>query len=141
VNEKRYEEVGHAYRYFLSWRHAAFAGYVLVLYGVGSLFISATKDAPSLAWVIPLAASPIGFFLWWIDRRTRDLYHAARRAGMDLEGQDGGFFTRLSETALPPGASVFSRTTQSGALNTFFLGFSLLLFAVGVTLGIRALYE
>lgn len=139
MDEKKYEEVGHAYRYFLGWRHAAFGGYVLVLYGVVSLFISATKDASSLAWVIPLTASPIGFFLRWIDLRTRDLYHAAQRAGMDLEGEGGGLFTRLNETSLPRGASVFSRTTQSGALDTFFLGFSLLLFVAGVALALRAL--
>lgn len=138
MNENSYEEVGHLYRFFLGWRHASFVGNALVLYGVVSLCISAWKDAPLLTWAIPLSASPMGVLLWWIDRRTQDLYHAAIRAGKDLEGQNGGFYTRLSEVALPAGASPFSRVTQTGALKVFFLGSSLALFIAGVVLAYRA---
>jgi len=44
VKDKLYEEVGANYRFFLAWRHAAFAGNLVVLYGVFSLCVSASKD-------------------------------------------------------------------------------------------------
>ncbi|MCB4364386.1 hypothetical protein KIH07_11615 [Hydrogenophaga taeniospiralis] len=137
MNEKKYEEVGHAYRFFLGWRHAAFAGNIVVLYGVVSLCVSLAKDAPLQLWVVPLGASPLGVFFWWIDRRTRDLYHAAMNAGKELEGEEGGFYTHLSKIALPAGSSAFSRASQSGALSTFFLGSSAVLLITGISLCIR----
>jgi hypothetical protein len=134
MNEKKYEEVGSAYRFFLGWRHASFAGNLVVLYGVCSLLITAHRNAPNLMWTIPLAASPVGLLFWWIDVRTRDLYHAAMRAGKALEGDAGGFYSELQNVALPRDASAFQRVTQSGALNVFFLGSSLILLVSGVAL-------
>src|SRR3990170_1739505 len=107
MDEKKYEEVGHAYRFFLGFRHAAFAGNLVVLYGVVSLWMSAPKEAPWAVWAIPLAASPIGVLLWWIDVRTRDLYHAAMRAGKSLEGEGGGLYTNLTETRPPLDSPLF----------------------------------
>ncbi len=76
------EEVGTNYRFFLgSPSHAAFAGDLIILYGVISLTFSIYKDTRALAWIIPALASPIGIFLWIIDVRIRDLYHATIRAG------------------------------------------------------------
>ena len=133
-DDKKYEEVGNVYRFFLGWRHASFAGNLLVMYGAASLTLLAYKDARSLAWLVPLAASPIGVLFWWIDVRTRDLYHAAIAAGKALEGDGSGFYHQLADVAVPRGSSVFSRATQSGALSVFFLGSSAVLFAVGLAL-------
>ena len=85
------------------------------------------KDQPRLGWSIPLLASPIGVLLWIIDERTRDLYHAAIKAGMQLEGDKGGFCTELNKELVPKGKSAFSRTTQSGALNLLFVGSTVVL--------------
>ena len=134
MNEKKYEEIGTNYRFFLSWRHAAFAGDVVIIYGILSLTFSIYKDSPSLAWIVPTFGSPIGILLWIIDVRTRELYHAAIKAGKDLEGKDGGFFTQLSKVALPASSSPFKKLTQSGALNLLFIGSSMLLIALAVFL-------
>lgn len=96
MDDKRYEEIGINYRFFLGWRHAAFAGDLVIIYGVLSLTFSVFKGAPALAWTVPALGFPVGILLWIIDVRTRDLYHAAIRAGKALEGKKGGFFTQLS---------------------------------------------
>jgi|ERR1043166_798321 hypothetical protein len=121
MKEKLYEEVGAVYRFFLAWRHAALAGIVMIVGGAISLTASIYKESPELSFIVPLFACPFGFVLWMIDLRTRDLYHAAIRAGKNLEGEDKGFFSALSDgVALKKEESVFSRTTQSGALNIIF---------------------
>ena len=134
MDEKRYQEIGTNYRFFLGWRHAAFAGDLVILYGVLSLTSLIYNQTPDIAWLVPLIASPIGILLWMVDKRTRDLYHAAIRAGRELEGEKGGFFTQLSEVVLPLGASPFRKVTQSGALNLLFIGSSILLFIISIGL-------
>ena len=134
MNEKKYEEIGTNYRFFLGWRHATFAGDVVVLYGVVSLTLSIYQYSPSVAWIIPAVASPIGILLWIIDVRTRTLYHAAAKAGKDLEGDQGGFYTQLSEELLPPGSSPFKKLTHSMALNLLFWGTSLIMGAASIAL-------
>jgi len=130
MKEEIYKEVGSNYRFFLGWRHASFAGNLIVLYAVISLTISAHKTNPQHAFLIPLIASPIGLIFWMIDRRTRDLYHGAIRAGKALEGDDGGCYTELSKVILPPSTSSFKKITQSAALNIVFIGSSLLLVTI-----------
>jgi len=133
MKEELYKEVGTNYRFFLGWRHAASAGNLLALGGALSLCISAYKDAPKMMWLIPLCASPVGVLLWIIDVRTRSLYHAAMRAGKDLESPDRGFYTRLAdEVALPAGSSPFTKLTQSAALNVSFIGSSVLLVGLSI---------
>ena len=145
MNDKKYEEVGVNYRFFLKWRHASFAGNVLILYGVISLCISTYRDSPTLAWIVPLLASPIGILLWIIDVRTRDAYHAARNAGKELEGDEGGFYTKLSEeVALPRDSSPFKEfikshtLSHSVALDIFFIGSSVMLLITSAMLLINA---
>ena len=135
MDEKKYEEIGTVYRFFLGWRHAAFAGDLVVLYGVAFLTLSTYKDSPSFAWVIPALAVPVGILLWIIDVRTRALYHAAINAGKELEGEQGGFYTRLVEdVTLPPGLSPFRKLTHSMALNLLFWGTSLIMAVASITL-------
>ncbi len=121
MKEELYKEVGAEYRFFLGWRHASLAGLVVIVAGSLSMSASIHKDSPSLAFLGPLLASPFGVILWWIDVRTRDLYHAAIEAGKGLEAPERGFFTILSEKAVvSKERSSFSRFTQSGALTTIF---------------------
>jgi len=135
MNEEYYKEVGTNYRFFLSWRHATFAGNLIVLGGALSLSISAFKDAREFVWLIPLCASPVGVLLWIIDVRNRHLYHAAIQAGKTLENGQRGFYTILADDViLPPNRSPFRKPTQSAALNVAFLGSSLLLLVVSFML-------
>ena len=131
MKEKIYEEIGNNYRFFLRWRHAAFAGNLIVLGATLSFSVSAFKDAKELMWIIPLLASPVGLLLWIIDVRNRSLYHVANRAGKEIEDSEGvsGFYSKLisEKVVLPKGTSVFSRLNQSLALNFLFLGSSVLL--------------
>jgi hypothetical protein len=138
MDDKRYEEIGTNYRFFLGWRHASFAGDLVIIYGVLSLTLSIYKDMPSIAWIIPAIGCPVGVLLWIIDVRTRELYHAAIRAGKDLEGMEGGFFTQLSIVAVPKGSSPFKKKTQSAALNLLFIGSSVFLFILAIGLFIMA---
>ena len=134
MDDKAYEEVGSNYRFFLAWRHASFAGMVVILYGTIQLTVSALKDQPHFAWLVPILASPLGVLLWIVDTRTRDLYHATIRAGKALEGEVGGFYTELSRVTIPPGRSAFSRRSQSAALTVLFLGSSFVMVALGILL-------
>lgn len=133
MDEKMYDEVGANYRFFLKWRHASFAGILVVIGGVLSLCVSAFKDAKELLWLIPLVASPIGILLWIIDVRTRELYHAAINAGKTLENGTKGFYTLLAdEVRLPLGSSAFIRLSQSMALDVLFFGSSIIFVALAV---------
>ena len=135
MKEKLYEEVGQSYRFFLRWRHAAFAGQCIVLFAVGSLCGTFLEKAKEIAWAVPLVASPIGFLLWIIDVRTRDLYHATITAGKSLEDGEKGFFTVLKdEVSLKKEESPFSKWTQSAALNLFFWGSTILLIISSILL-------
>ncbi len=131
MKEKIYEETGNNYRFFLRWRHAAFAGNLIVLGTILSFSVSAFKDAKELMWIIPLIASPVGLLLRIIDVRNRSLYHVANRAGKEIEDNEGiaGFYSKLiSEgVALPKGTSAFSKWTQSLALDLLFLGSTVVL--------------
>src|SRR5688572_6908685 len=122
MQEKKYEEIGTNYRFFLGWRHAAFAGDLIILYGVISLTTSFYKDKDLIAcaWIIPAVAAPIGLLLRLIDVRTRVLYHAAIRAGQVLEGDTGGFYTELAKDVVPAGTSPFKKPTQSAAIEILF---------------------
>ena len=133
--EKKYEEIGTNYRFFLVWRHASFAGNVIILYGAISLCLSTYKHAPVLACVVPFLASPIGVLLWIIDVRTRDLYHVAMEAGKKLEGEEGGYYTELEKKTEEKGTNSVrmlfkGEWNHSGALTLFFLGSSLVLFII-----------
>jgi len=140
MEEKAYEEVGQNYRFFARWRHAAAAGDLVFLWGVVSLCISAYEDARPILWLIPLCASPFALVFWIFDVRTRDMYHAAIRAGANLEEDTKGFYSCVKrEVALPKATSTFMTLTQSFALNLLFFGtfLVLLLLAVGFFIYVR----
>lgn len=97
MKDKLYDEIGNNYRFFLRWRHAAFAGQCVVIFAVCSLCATFIESAKEIAWIVTLAGSPIGILLWIIDVRTRDLYHATIKAGAELEGDSKGFYTVLRD--------------------------------------------
>jgi len=95
MKEKLYEELCHNYRFFLTWRHAAFAGNILAIGGTIALSISALKQSPEIAYLLPLFASPIGIFLWLLDIKIRKIYRAIHASGEQLEDGYEGYFKSL----------------------------------------------
>ena len=140
MKEKIYEEVGANYRFFLTWRHATVAGYFVIMYGIITLTISIYKDAPKLAGIVPFLGAFIGWGFWLIDRRTQEIYHAAIRAGKELEGFRGGFYSQVSKIILPPGSSPFKKNSHSGIIKVLFIGSSILLFILAIILLILSNY-
>ena len=142
MDDKIYEEIGNNYRFFLKWRHAAFAGQSLVLFATGSVTISFIDKAKEIAWIVPLAACPIGILLWMIDVRTRDVYHAALKAGALMENGKPGFYTTTkADVELPKDSSAFKQITQSAALSLFFWGSSLCLLLFSALLWLTYSYQ
>lgn len=140
MNERLYEEVGSTYRFFLGWRHAAFGGNLVVIYGAASLTFTALEKAPTVAWVVPALAAPIGILLWIIDVRTRKLYHAVMRAGKELEREEKALFSQLCCERLPEKKSpvgqmlLHGSISQSFAISFFFLGSSLVFAILAILL-------
>jgi hypothetical protein len=133
MKDKLYEEVGTSYRFFLNWRHASAAGYIVVLGGVMSFCLTAYKDARPLLWIVPLFGTPFGIFFWIVDRRIRSLFQTAVRAGRTLEGEQGGFFTEQEKIGTVPGLDRYPRfLTHSSALSILYIGSSVAL--IGLSL-------
>lgn len=133
IKEKKYEEVGLNYRFFARWRQLTFVGNIIVLGAVLTLCISAFKEARAIMWIIPLLASPIGWLLWIIDHRTRDMYSEALRAGKELESSEGGFYSRIIDNvAIPKDQPWWKNLTQTLALCILFIGSSVFLLLISV---------
>lgn len=109
MKEKIYEELCNNYRYFLTWRHAAFAGHILAIGGTIALCITAIRDANNIAYLIPLFASPIGIILWLFDLKIRKIYRAIYSYGEKLEEGSEGYFNSLRKV----GASFPKDSTAS----------------------------
>jgi hypothetical protein len=75
-----YEEIGRTYRYYLNWRHASFAGYLIIMY---ALFLE-HKDDPN-SFDLYAISIIITIVFWMIEKRIRDLYQACTKAGKELE--------------------------------------------------------
>ena len=131
---KKYEEIGANYRYFLGWRHASVAGYLVILYGIVSLTIITYKEYPSLAYFIPLVSCPIGIIFWLVDKRTCNIYHAAIRAGKSIEGDNGGFYSELSENIVNKATKSSYTITHAKAFKILFIGYSVVLFLFSIIL-------
>jgi len=132
MDEKRYEQVGTNYRFFLKWRHASFAGYIVILGAIVSFSIAAYKDALPLLWLVPLTGVPFGIFFWIVDIRIQKVFQSAIEAGRKLEGEQGGYFSEQANIGTIPKRDsnypvVFSHTA---ALRTIYLAFTLLLIGV-----------
>lgn len=130
-----YEEIGPNYRFFLAWRHAAFAGNIVILGGTCSLLTTAYEKAMPLAWLIPLLASLAAVSLWLADRRTRQIYRSLTDAGKKMEDGGKGPYHALTDIGIPKDAPWFPKKgktlcrlfSQSFALDVFFLGSALVL--------------
>jgi hypothetical protein len=142
MNEKAYEEIGPNHRFFLAWRHAVFAGELVVLWGTCSLLTSAHEKGLVIAGLIPILASLATFCLWLADRRTRQIYRSLTEAGKTLEGSDPGPYHALTAIGIPRDAPWFPNKnktycklfSQLFAVDCFFLGSTVVLLAAAILL-------
>jgi hypothetical protein len=99
--DKLYEEIGHHYRFFLSWRNATVAALIIILYFGSSLYFDLQQKGITQAYFVPIAVILIIALLWISEYRTRDLYHAAQNAGKDLEKPYTGIYLAYENYAIP----------------------------------------
>ncbi len=90
TNKVAYENACQLHRYFLSWRHQLFAGYLAVLAALAIAFNWAYKnplDYNSRLWLVIVIV--IGVFLtiifWLLEIRTRQLYRGCQNIARNLE--------------------------------------------------------
>ena len=145
MRDKAYEEIGPNYRFFLAWRHATFAGGLVILWGACSLLTSAYEKGLTIAWLIPFLASLAAFCLWLADRRTRYIYRTLTEAGKALEDNIHGPYHALTDIGVPENAPWFKKknnpkcklVSQSFALDCFFLGSAVVLLVVAIFMMVR----
>jgi len=133
MKEKLYEEIAANYRFFLNWRHASFAGHMVILGAVVSFSIGAYKDAKPLLWLIPLAGAPFGVFFCIVDTRIQKIFQCAIEAGRKLEGELGGYFSEQAEIGTVPIRDKCPMLfTHTMALRIVYLGSTLTLMALSL---------
>lgn len=133
--EKLYEQIGANYRFFLNWRHASLAGYLLVLWGVVSLSISAYEGAREVAWLVPLGGFPFGVLFCMLDHRTKAVFQDAIKAGREIEAEAGreieaegwGYFSHLKSAGVVPRKDQCPIITHTLVLRIIYLGSSFVL--------------
>lgn len=118
---KTYEEICNFHRFFLNWRHALFAGDIVV---TGYIFnkIIEIKDKEGWWVLVPMI---FGFTLAIIskqfDQRIHEIYNELIQVGYELEGKTIGNFHALIKT---PKKITHSQTIE------FFYWFSIIGYAV-----------
>jgi hypothetical protein len=98
-----YFETGTTYRYFLNWRHALLAGYLVALYGLASGYIWVIENGRlNLSWVVFLSGLILSACFWGLERRIRDLYQSCTNAGAEIERKlrIEGIYSRLDSPKL-----------------------------------------
>lgn len=95
-----YEEIGRNYRFFLNWRYALIAGYLVSLGAIANVLLELWSRPPS---IIPALLSVVSLgiteFFFQLEVRNRDLYHYCTQQGKLMEKQltVKGVYTRLNE--------------------------------------------
>lgn len=84
---KLYEEIGHTWRHFASWREKSFGGYLTVLAGLAIGF-SQNTSAPARAAIFA-AGILVSAVFWILDYRNAQFINACQRAAAPLEGTLG----------------------------------------------------
>lgn len=98
-----YSETGITYRYFLNWRHALLAGYLVAIYGLASGYIWIIKNNQiNFSWVVFLSGLLLSACFWGLKRRIRDLYQSCTNTGAEIERKLGinGIYSKLDSPEL-----------------------------------------
>jgi hypothetical protein len=113
-----YREIGTNYRFFLNWRHALFAGYLLILYTLANAYAWLyVNDQAQLYPALFIIGFLITLCFWGIEFRIRSLYRSCTEAGHGIEtlAKITGAYTKLDDSKLED-----KRVTHSSVLNWFF---------------------
>jgi len=113
-----YDEIGRNYRYFLNWRHALFAGYLLTLYVLARAYSWLLEyNHTNFAWLVFLSGLLMSLCFWGLEVRVRDLYQACTRAGCKFESAfyRCGIYIELDSAELRN-----KKITHTRVLNWFF---------------------
>jgi len=98
-----YEEIGRSYRFFLNWRNALVAGYLVSLGAIGKTFLELWNKGSQLIFLalLCLFLLVISIFFYQLEVRNRDLYHFCTRRGSALEKELGieGIYSKLDESS------------------------------------------
>jgi hypothetical protein len=128
IQKEIYAEIGTNYRFFLNWRHALFAGYLLVLYALINAYLRLSESSQGdLNYVVFSIGLLLSVCFWGLEIRIRDLYRACTRAGHKLENlaSESGIYTELDNQDL------INRTiSHSRVLNWFYGIISIGMFAM-----------
>jgi len=114
-----YFENGVNYRYFLNWRHALLAGYLVILFVLARAYAWLIENnQPNLVWIVFGSSLFVTICLWGIEYRIRDLYRACTITGHEIEKvlMLNGIYTRLDSQSL-----IKKCITHSHVLDLFFL--------------------
>lgn len=95
--EKIYEEIGENYRFFLRWRDLLFAGHFIITGALLSFTYTVFNANEHIAWLISLLGAPLGFLFRELDKRNRELYNQAIKAGASLEKISEGFYSMIQK--------------------------------------------
>ena len=112
MQKEIYAEIGTNYRFFLNWRHALFAGNLLVLYALVNAYLRLSEsNQGDLNYVVFSIGLLLSVCFWGLEIRIRDLYRACTRAGHKLEKMvsESGIYTELDSQNLINGAISHSR--------------------------------
>lgn len=120
-----YQEIGNNYRFFLNWRHALFAGYLVILYTLANAYAWALeRQLTPIEGIIIVGGVIITLTFWALERRIRALYRACTSKGKEIEGdsQLSGIYHKLDNQN-----NKENQNTHSLVLDIFFGTITLLL--------------
>jgi hypothetical protein len=136
LKEHVYRENSQNYRFFLTWRHAALGGHLVIMWAILSVSVQAFKEAHTMLWIIPLAGVPFALAFWAIDYRIRKLFRCAVRVGRLLEEEINvyGFFRAQCEVGtLPAHDHTYPKfLSHTFILGTIYLGSAVLLVCLSI---------
>lgn len=110
-----YDEAGHAWRHFASWREKTFAGYLTALAALAFAFIQ--NSSVPLRTAILAATILVSAVFWILENRSRELITACQLAADRLEAGKG-CYAELDQI----GFERKSRLTYGGAVGVLVSG-------------------
>jgi len=127
-----YEEMGHMFRFYLTWRQLLLAGYFAIVAALAIGYRWTLQNAPEISFVCPFGGAAISVLFWALDYRNRQLYNFTGTVGSELEKKLGfsglGYYGAYSEGVL----ITHGRITHSKILSIFYIGFCIIMLLIGI---------
>ncbi len=126
-----YKEIGINYRFFLGWRHALFAGTIVITGAILFQTYKAIIEKPFISGFIPLIGGLICLVVYQLEDRIQDLYRAGIKAGSSLEGEYFGFYSAVDQKFTKTSHSTtLLKTYKYSSIGLFLLGALLIMFMI-----------